>query len=239
MRLASYNVHKAVGTDRRRDPGRVLEVINGLEADIVVLQEADRRLGRRPTALPQRLIAEHTDLVPAPLAANEVSLGFHGNAVLLRKGLAAGPVARIDLPGLEPRGAVAVEIPGRLLIVGVHLALLRRYRHEQLRALRDFLERQPLPVAVLGDFNEWSPRRGLEPLEGRLRLHAPGLSFHANRPMAALDRIGLSRELELRDAGVEQGPLARRASDHLPIWADVALPASDPAPSSDPASDPA
>jgi len=43
LRLASYNIHKALGTDGRRDPGRVLEVVNALGADVVALQEADRR----------------------------------------------------------------------------------------------------------------------------------------------------------------------------------------------------
>ena len=47
LRLASYNIRKCIGLDRRRDPGRILRVINGLEADVVVLQEADRRMGPR------------------------------------------------------------------------------------------------------------------------------------------------------------------------------------------------
>ena len=46
LRLASYNIQKAVGLDFRRDPGRILEVINGLGADIVALQEVDKRPGQ-------------------------------------------------------------------------------------------------------------------------------------------------------------------------------------------------
>ena len=41
MRIVSYNVHKARGVDRRYMPERILQVINELEADIVVLQEAE------------------------------------------------------------------------------------------------------------------------------------------------------------------------------------------------------
>ena len=50
LRIASYNIRKAKGLDRRRDPGRILRVLNGLDADVIALQEADRRLGARPSA---------------------------------------------------------------------------------------------------------------------------------------------------------------------------------------------
>lgn len=221
MKVASYNIRKTMGTDRRRSPGRVLDVINGIEADVVVLQEADRRLGARPSALPFRMLEDHSDYVPVRLALNDVSLGWHGNAILLRKGLPVRDARRIDLPGLEPRGAVAASIAG-LTIVGAHLGLMRRHRHQQLLALREALPETPTLLA--GDFNEWSVHRGLEPLETRFEMVSPGRSFHANRPMAALDRFGLSHALTLTDAGVIQTRLARRASDHLPIWASITPP---------------
>ncbi len=221
MRVASYNIRKAVGLDRRRDPHRVLDVINRLDADVVVLQEADKRLGARPAALPARLIEAETDLTPVPLAGNEVSLGFHGNSILVRRGLKVSAPKRIDLPGLEPRGAVAVDVGDRLHVVGVHLGLLRRSRQAQISALLRAVADSDLPTAILGDFNEWSPHLGLEGLSHHFSVHAPGLSFHAARPVAALDRVALSDELELRHAGVEEGTLARIASDHLPIWAEI------------------
>lgn len=223
MRLATYNMRKAIGLDRRRDPGRVLDVINALEADVVVLQEADRRLGERPTALPHTLLEGHSDFIPVALANNHVSLGFHGNAILLRRGLVASTATRIDLPGLEPRGAVSVEIGGILRVVGVHLGLMRRHRRAQLGQIKRALNGCDLPTIILGDFNEWSPRQGLEELEADFTLHAPGRSYHAARPVAALDRVALSNGIELTDAGVDEGKRARIASDHLPVWVDVAL----------------
>lgn len=221
MKLASYNIRKAVGRDRRRDPGRVIEVINSLAADVVVLQEADRRLGQRPTALPRRMIEDHTDLIPAPLATNDVSLGWHGNAVLVRRGLAVTGVERFDLPSLEPRGAVAVEIEGRFRVTGAHLALMRRYRHQQLRELHRVLGDKALATVVMGDFNEWSLRNGMEELSRGFHLHAPGASYPTMRPVAHLDRFAFSHDLELTGSGVHATELARIASDHLPVWAEV------------------
>ena len=64
---------------------------------------------------------------------------------------------------------------------------------------------------------------GLEPLEDQFEVHSPGQSFHAARPVAALDRIALSSGLRLHDGGVLENEISKRASDHLPIWADIAL----------------
>lgn len=222
LRIASYNIRKARGLDGRRDPGRILDVINGLDADVIALQEADRRLGERPAALPKDLIARATDFEVVPLASNDVSLGWHGNAVLVRKGTKIARIKQIALPGVEPRGAVAVALEGGITVVGVHLGLLRRSRRKQLAAITASLG-TPEKVVVIGDMNEWSQARGFEALQGAFTLHSPGRSFHASRPIAALDRVALSHDLDLVDAGVDQRPLASRASDHLPIWADVAI----------------
>jgi len=224
LRVASYNIRKARGLDQRRDPGRILDVINGLNADVVALQEADRRLGARPSALCRDLIARETDFEVAPVARNDVSLGWHGNAVLLRKGLRAGGVRHLDLPGLEPRGAVLVEVerPFKVSVIATHLGLLRRSRVQQLRVIGEAAAAQAGPVILAGDFNEWFGTRGMEPLAAQFDIHAPGHSFPSRRPVAALDRIALSKGLALRGAGVAKCALASRASDHLPIWADVA-----------------
>lgn len=228
LRLASYNLHKCVGPDGRRDPGRVVDVLNGIGADIVALQEVDRRLGPRPAALPRALIEGHTDFTVPDLPVNAVSLGWHGQTILTR-GHSVTATQRIDLPGMEPRGAVLAEIMlpsvGALRVVGVHLGLVRRARLQQMRAILRALDvRAPMPTVILGDFNEWSTRRGLEPLAGRFSLHAPGRSFHAARPIAALDRLALGPPVYLTDAGVVDTALSRAASDHLPIWADISLP---------------
>ncbi|MBV7409497.1 endonuclease/exonuclease/phosphatase family protein [Maritimibacter sp. DP1N21-5] len=224
MKVASYNIRKAVGRDRRRDPARILDVLNTLDADVVVLQEADKRLGQRPAALPPRMISDHTDFVPAPLATNAVSIGWHGNAVLVKRGIEVTGCTRIDLPFFEPRGAVAVEIEDRFRVVGVHLGLLRRHRHGQLRQLRSILTERNIPTAILGDFNEWSRLEGMEELGSDFHLHMPGPSYPTVRPTGALDRVALTHDIEVREKGVHMTELTRIASDHLPVWVKLTLP---------------
>ena len=227
LRLASYNIRKCVGLDMRRAPERVLGVISELDADVVALQEADKRLGRRPAALPARLIETESDFTPVSIEDADGSLGWHGNAVLLRKGAKVERVEKLELPGMEPRGALLVEISinaRQMRLVATHLGLMRNHRQAQLRTLQTHIAGlADMPTALLGDFNEWSPYAGMDPLRQNYWVYAPGRSFHAARPVAALDRIAVSHQFELRDAGVHETGDALKASDHLPIWGDFSL----------------
>jgi endonuclease/exonuclease/phosphatase family metal-dependent hydrolase len=227
LRLGSYNIRKAVGLDWRRDPMRIIRVINRMDVDVLALQEADRRLGLRPAALDPRMIERETDLCVAPLARSPVSLGWHGNAILVRKGLEIGAVDHIVLPGMEPRGGVLVRIgtgPQAVTVVGVHLGLRRACRRLQFAKILTSIGEKALDRAViLGDFNEWAVKSGLETLSPDFEVVSPGRSFHSARPVAALDRIALGKGISLYDAGLEEGPEARIASDHLPVWANLDL----------------
>ncbi len=228
LTLASYNIRKAVGLDWKRDPARILAVLTEIDADIVVLQEADKRLGARPSALPHFLIEQETDYVPADLARNKVSLGWHGNAILVRRGLKIEDTRHFDLPGLEPRGAVMARIEG-LTVVGTHLGLLRSWRRRQMQQIVQHLGKAAPGALIAGDFNEWSDRSGYEPWARDFTLITPGPSFHAARPVAALDGIAHGPRIRVAEAGVHHGTHTRVASDHLPIWARLTLEAP-PAP---------
>lgn len=228
-RIASYNIRKARGLDQRRDPGRILDVINALEADIVVLQESDHRFGRRKAAVPRAMITAHSDFAVAPLAHREESLGWHGNAVLIRRGMEVSAIERMDLPGFEPRGAAILTLTGdtEFTLVATHLGLRRRDRRAQQMAICAALPKSAA-IVVAGDFNEWSTRDGLEPFEQTLTLHAPGPSFPTRLPMVRLDRFAVSGELHVLGTGVADGAQARRASDHLPVWCNIKLPHPNP-----------
>lgn len=225
MRLASYNLHKCRGLTGPFDPERNLTVIAEIGADVIALQEVDFRFGARPEALPRALVQDHTGLVPVNLrTTGPGSLGWHGQTVLMRPDLAAAArVRRLALPGIEPRGAVLVDLPGWRLIA-VHLGLMRSSRRAQLaRLARIALRGDDTPAVLTGDFNEWRDDRGTEPLTG-WRTLAPGPSYPAPAPQLALDRIALPASVGLAGMGVHDTALARRASDHLPIWVDLDLP---------------
>ncbi len=224
LRVASYNLHKGRGMTGPHAPERNLQVIADMKPDIITLQEVDFRFGARPEALPRALIREITGLVPVQMrTTGETSLGWHGQSVLLRPDLAEEAVLRrLPLPGIEPRGALAVRVAG-LTLIGVHLGLARSSRRAQLARLMAKAARLSSDaVMMMGDFNEWRGDRGLESLE-MLRVIAPGPSYPAPMPRLRLDRIAVSSAVEVRATGVEDSPLARQASDHLPIWAEITL----------------
>lgn len=227
IRVASYNMRKAIGIDRRRRPERTIEVLNELDADVIALQEADRRFGSKASAIPLGLLEAHSDYKPVEIDNRGGSIGWHGNALLVKKQIEVCEHHLFRLPSLEPRGAVLAELrlDGVLLrVVGMHLDLSGLWRRQQAQAILSHLhERDGAPPTVLmGDLNEWSTRGGCLREFGADHDFAPcGRSFHARRPIASLDRIMISRDLEVVASGVHRTACSRRASDHLPIWAEV------------------
>jgi endonuclease/exonuclease/phosphatase family metal-dependent hydrolase len=244
--LASYNMRKAVGLDRRRDPKRVLEVLHEIDADVVALQEADKRVGGRGSAIPHELIDLHSHYKPVHLGVrhkrplekvrqhtdrllnvNTRNIGWHGNAILVKDHVGVLDCAALDLPTLEPRGAVIAELlidERPIRIVGMHLDLSGLWRRRQIRAILQEIERRPhkMPTVLMGDTNEWRTAAGcLRELDGDFCIAPTGPSFHARHPVAQLDRIIVQRDLNIEAAGVHMSPAARKASDHLPIWARV------------------
>lgn len=228
--VATYNVQKGIGTDLRRDARRTERVISALGADIVAVQEGDRRFGNRAGVLDLAVLRASSGLVPVPVAAplGALAHGWHGNLLLVRAA-AVESVRGLHLPGAEPRGALIVDLDlaqfGPVRVIAVHLALLARARRAQARMLAEVAaeaqERDGRPTIVMGDMNEW--RRWPSPALAALDHHlgAPGLapSFPAIFPRLPLDRIYASKGFDMLSVAAHDTALARRASDHLPVVA--------------------
>ena len=227
IRVASYNMRKAIGTDRRRRPERTLEVLRELDADVIALQEADRRFGARASAIPLHMIDEHSDYKPVAFDTRDGSLGWHGNALLVRKNVEVLHKELLHLPSLEPRGAVMADISlgGEVLrVIGMHLDLSGLWRRQQAHSILGHLQtgEGALPAVLMGDLNEWSVRGGcLRDFGHRLHFADCGRSFHVRRPVARLDRIMVTEGLGIDECGVHHSAAARKASDHYPVWAKL------------------
>lgn len=225
--VASYNIRKAVGADMRRRPLRILDVLQETGARIAVIQEADRRFGARATALPVSELAER-GWRHVPFGMKPAAIGWHGNAVLVGEGIEILSHNRLELPVLEPRGAVLarLQVDGApLRIVGMHLDLSGLWRRRQARAILEQLAVEPdVPTLLMGDMNEWRAAAGcLADFAATHKLVLTGPSFPARAPVARLDRIFASNDLPIEDSGVHQSPLSKVASDHLPLWVRATL----------------
>jgi endonuclease/exonuclease/phosphatase family metal-dependent hydrolase len=230
LTFASYNIHKAVGLDRRRDPDRILAILNETGADVIALQEADRRFGRRESVLPLAAIEGHTPYRAVHLGMRPDSIGWHGNALLVRRNIEVAEACAVPLPTLEPRGAIRADlvVEGRhLRVVGMHLDLSGLRRRQQVRSILAHFAScgRSSPGVLMGDFNEWARHGGcFHEIPRDWQLLAPGRSFPSRRPVAQLDRIVVSDEWRVVASGVHHSALASRGSDHLPVWARLVLP---------------
>lgn len=229
LKIGSYNIQKAIGVDARRRPDRTLKVIQELDCDILALQEADKRFGPRESTLDRDSILEETDYRPVPFATRDKSLGWHGNALLVRNSIEILDFRRIELPTLEPRGAVAADLAvggEKIRVAAMHLSLVGHFRKKQVSSLMHQLHEHLdyLPTVLIGDLNEWrDTSRSLRLFEQRYEITTPGRSFPSPLPVGSLDRIITSPEFTVQQAGVHKSKTARVASDHLPVWATLSL----------------
>ncbi len=228
--VASWNIHKCIGLDRKFDPDRTMSVIAELDADLIALQEVDKRFGSRGGLLDLRRLRVECGLVPIPLRPTGEGHGWHGNLVLSREGLVRS-ARQMALPGMEARGALIADLElksGPLRLVAAHLGLLRHSRTRQVKAILSAIEHEPeIPTLLAGDLNEWrlGPRSSLLGLSEAFGVSAPPMpTFPADYPVLALDRLMANRQGMLAHATVHHSPLSRLASDHLPLKAWVKLP---------------
>lgn len=227
LTVASYNIHKGVGTDRRRDLTRTAAVISEIGADILALQEVDTRFGTRTGLLDLDSLRRDLGLIAIPLDQTGPAHGWHGNLLLVRNSLVQ-EVHKLDLPGFEPRGAIVTDltINGHdVRVVNTHLGLLPKSRAAQARAIIDKVATLPeRPTLLMGDLNEWwrnaavfrtlAEHFSLAPSKSRFPA-----SFPARYPLLPYDRILSCQKGLLQDMLPHNSPLARKASDHLPIKA--------------------
>ena len=228
FRLVTYNIHNGKGADGVFDPARTSAAIHELEAQVIALQEVTTSKAGAKSLLEQLAEATGFHAVPGPVMKRGDS--EYGNALLTRY-----PVSRItnldlSLPGHEPRGAMDVElsIEGRpFRLVNTHLGLSPFERRAQGRRLLRLLAGDfACPTALVGDLNGWFLTRG--PWVELRRLfddrHAAPLTFPVFRPVVALDRIWVYPSSIRGLATVPTSPMARSASDHLPLATDITLP---------------
>ena len=230
LSVASYNVHKCVGTDGVFDPERVLSVVLELDADIIALQEADQRFGSRKGLLDLKALHEKGGYRSVlDVGSRRLSHGWHGNVILHRAGDVTG-VRRMKLPGFEPRGAVLVDFDFAgmpIRIIGAHLGLLASSRARQAEAiLRAAHPVDDRAVILLGDTNEWrvGGRSALRPFDPHLSdVDMAIASFPSRFPLWPLDRVLTNKHVTVYEMFAVETERSRVASDHLPVKAVIGV----------------
>lgn len=223
LRIASYNVHRAVGMDGRCMPERILGVLQEIDADVVALQEVEA--GDSGTDMLAWLAAKtgfHA-VAGTTLVRHD---GHYGNGLLARVPIAESHLLDLSWRGREPRGAIAADIEMHgtpLRIVATHLGLRPAERRDQVQRLIKLFTDVPRERGVLmGDVNEWFLwGRPLRRLHRYFDATPARATFPSHLPVFALDRVWTHPGSLLKDIRVHDTPLARLASDHLPLVAEL------------------
>jgi endonuclease/exonuclease/phosphatase family metal-dependent hydrolase len=239
-RIMTYNVHRCVGVDGKLDVRRTAEVIAESEPDIVALQELDVGRARTRGVDQAHAIAELLGMRFHFHAALKVEEELYGDALLTaypERLIKAGPLPGLPtLPKLEPRGALWAELEvdgGVLNVVNTHFGLLAGEQHAQTDALLgpDWLGSAPKTdnFILLGDFNATSTSLSYRRITSRLAdVQTRGFgrnipTFPSLFPMLRIDHVFVGQAVEVLAVDVPASPLARSASDHLPLVVDFRL----------------
>ena len=237
LRVMTYNVHACIGMDGQLSPERIARIIKQSHADVVALQELDAnraRTGYRDQAMEiARLLEMDCHFHPTWSLEEEAE---YGNAVLSRHPLRL--VRRDSLPRLrsrEPRGAMWVELTlpcgQRVQLINSHLSVYPFERREQAKALSE----QWVPAAaangptiLCGDFNAGQRSisygvlsHGMHDVQTYSDEWPTGNTWFSPKPLARIDHIFATDGFRIGFAKVVQSRLASKASDHLPLLAEL------------------
>ena len=216
--------------DGRTVPQQTIDVLGGLNADIIALQEV---IGAGPND------SGHAAEIGAALGMGWVMASVRhlrghpfGNVVLSRFPIQQHYQYDLSWRTCEPRCCQRADIAigaGTLQLFNVHLGTAYRERRDQAERLATIVHDRRIdsPKILLGDFNEWS--RGMATATLTARLEAIDLSVHLKRkrtcpgilPLLHLDHIYYEGLVEIAGVEVPRTRKSMMASDHLPFLAEL------------------
>ena len=235
IRIATYNIHKCVGIDRKFSPERIAEVLREIDADVVALQEVLCHKSSEKRDHQAEFIAQELGMEFYLGENRRIKGGLYGNAVLTRLPVRHSQNFDISINRYEPRGCLLTEIAlggahETLQFFNVHLGTSfferRRQVHKLLHAHLLEHTRFAGKRIVAGDFNEWT--RGLttrlfktkfQDVDARAHLGTTR-TFPGILPLFHLDHIYFDKNFRLAEARLHKSRTALVASDHLPIVAE-------------------
>jgi endonuclease/exonuclease/phosphatase family metal-dependent hydrolase len=226
LRLVSYNVHRAIGRDRRCVPQRILDVIREIDPDVVALQEVEAHDNGGDMLA---WLAAQTGMRAVAGTTLQRHDGHYGNGLLTRCKIKASELVDLSFRDREPRGAIAADLQpsgsATLRVVATHLGLRPAERREQVeRLVKLFTWHEQERSVLMGDLNEWFLwGRPLKHLHQYFDATPAVPTFPSRMPVFALDRLWTHPGSILRELKAHDSALARLASDHLPLVATLEM----------------
>lgn len=221
LRVATYNAHDCIGRDGVYAPERIARLVSDLHADVVALQEITLDHAGDVLSCLQRI----TQLEAIDGTLFDRGVGRYGNVLLTRFPVIEQNLHDLSVAGREPRGLVDVslQIDNRgWRVLATHLGLSRREQREQIARISRLLADDSWPTLIMGDFNIWLGAGAFSPLtELGFRQERIGSFPTRLLPLLSLDRISVRRPARILRCWRCESPVAKIASDHFPILADL------------------
>jgi endonuclease/exonuclease/phosphatase family metal-dependent hydrolase len=231
LRVATYNIHRCRGMDRRVMPSRIAEVLRDIDADVVAMQEV---IGAGPSGQDQaEEIGAALGMGWVMASVRHLRKHHFGNVVMSRFPIVHHSQYDLSWRTCEPRACqrADLELGGgrRLHIYNVHLGTAVLERRYQATRLASYVHDRRVdgPKVILGDFNEWM--RGLATRTLSSLFESVDLRAHLRRrrtypgifPVLHLDHIYYEGLVEVRSVELPRNRKALMASDHLPLVANL------------------
>jgi endonuclease/exonuclease/phosphatase family metal-dependent hydrolase len=233
LRIATYNIHRCRGMDRRTAPLRIAEVLREIDADVIALQEV---IGAGPAGAGQaEEIGAALGMGWVMTAVRHLRRHLFGNVVLSRFPIAHHSQYDLSWRTCEPRACQRADLElgqNRVLhVYNVHLGTAVLERRYQAPRLASYVHDHRIkgPKIILGDFNEWMrglATRTLSSLFESIDIH-PHLkrrrTYPGIFPVVHLDHIYYEGDVEVRSVELPRNRKALIASDHLPLVANLRI----------------
>ena len=232
VRIATYNIHRCRGMDRRVVPGRIIEVLRGINADVIALQEVIGAGPQRPGQAEE--IGASLGMGWVMTCVRTLRQHQFGNVVLSRFPIVHHSQYDLSWRTCEPRMCqrADIDVNGQVLhIYNVHLGTAVLERRYQAGRLASFVHDRRIagPKVILGDFNEWMKGLTTSLLSEKLKSVDLGKYLTRRRtypglfPIVHLDHIYYDGPLEIAHIELARTRLSLVASDHLPLVADIRI----------------
>ena len=233
VRVATYNIHRCRGMDRRVMPSRIADVLREIDADVVALQEV---VGAGPEGAGQaEEIGAALGMGWVMTSVRHLRKHLFGNVLLSRFPIVQHCHYDLSWRTCEPRACQRADLSlgrGRTLhVYNVHLGTAVLERRYQAPRLASFVHDRRVagPKIILGDFNEWM--RGLATRTLSSLFDSVDLRAHLRRrrtypgifPVLHLDHIYYEGEVDVRRVELPRTRKALMASDHLPLVANLRI----------------
>ena len=233
VRIATYNIHRCRGIDRRTSPTRIADVLRDIDADVIALQEV---IGAGPAGAGQaEEIGAALGMGWVMTTVRQLRRHLFGNVILSRFPITHHSHYELSWRTCEARACQRADLDlgqGRSLhVYNVHLGTAVLERRYQAPRLASYVHdhRVQGPKVILGDFNEWM--RGLATRTLASLFQSVDIKTHLQRrrtypgifPVLHLDHIYYEGDVDVRSVELPRTRKALIASDHLPLVANLRI----------------